>query len=767
VVTRSDAALGNTRLAAGFLTLAVALLAATHAVPADAQTPGAARTSVATFSARGSAEQVDVANAKPGERLVLVDRAGRRIGARRADYLGAALFRHVEPGPGYRVRQAGVGGRTRARSNALTVLSNRPTPPSTKLYRQPIPSSGYGYLTTRDGTKLAIDVHPPGPVSQGPYPTLIEYSGYGYADPAGGQNAIAAIGNLLGFTVVDVNIRGTGCSGGAFDFFEPLQSLDGYDVIETVARQPWALGHRVGMMGISYGGFSQLFVAATDPPSLSAIAPLSVIDSATTTLAPGGILNTGFTLTWAAQRDHDALPASAHGGQGWALARIRQGDRTCRANQALHAEAVSLVATIRDHPYAVPAIVDPRSPITFVHKIHVPVYLACQFTDEETGAHCPDLVEHFTGTSRKWFTFTNGLHVDSLDPATFTRWYDFLELFVAHRAPKLSAAVLGLGPTLFSAAMGVPGVNIPDNPIQAQSSYAGALAAFERLPELRIAFDNGAGSSTVGAPVAGFEQSFARFPVPGTQARSWYLAAGGGLTDTKPAAAAADAFTWNPRARPVTDFTGDTSSGPGGLWTAMPNYHWLPNPPGTAVSYVTAPLAADTTVVGAGAVQAWIRSSSSDVDLQVTVSEVRPDGKETFVQNGWLRAGDRKLDPRKSTLLEPVPSLLRRDAAPLPRGRWAEVTVPLFYEGHAYRIGSRIRVTIAAPDGDQPVWSFTNTRPRGTATVMVAHSAQMPSRLVLPVVPGVLVPTPLPPCPGLRGEPCRIYQPPANRAATP
>ena len=55
-------------------------------------------------------------------------------------------------------------------------------------------------------------------------------------------------------------MRGTGCSGGAFDYFEPLQSLDGYDVIETVARQPWVLHHKVGMLGISYGGISQLFV---------------------------------------------------------------------------------------------------------------------------------------------------------------------------------------------------------------------------------------------------------------------------------------------------------------------------------------------------------------------------------------------------------------------------------------------------------------------------------------------------------------------------
>ena len=67
-------------------------------------------------------------------------------------------------------------------------------------------------------------------------------------------------------------------------------------MIETVARQPWVLHHKVGMMGISYGGISQLFVAATRPPSLAAITPLSVIDDTATTLYPGGILNTGFAL---------------------------------------------------------------------------------------------------------------------------------------------------------------------------------------------------------------------------------------------------------------------------------------------------------------------------------------------------------------------------------------------------------------------------------------------------------------------------------------
>ena len=44
-------------------------------------------------------------------------------------------------------------------------------------------------------------------------------------------------------------------------------------------------------------------------------------------------------------------------------------------------------------------------------------------------------------------------------------------------------------------------------------------------------------------------------------------------------------------------------------------------------------------------------------------------------------------------------------------GRFTEVTIPLYYEGHAYRRGSRIRMTISAPGGDQPVWAFAQTQP--------------------------------------------------------
>jgi predicted acyl esterase len=732
------------------------------------------RASAASFEAHGSVEQVYATGLVPGAQVSLYNGEGGEVATRSANELGGVLFRNVAPGSGYRVVSGGE------ESPPLQVLTTQSAPPDPSIYNQSIPASGYGYLTTRDGTKLAIDVHPPQdvthvlpgvelpPIPAGPTPTLIEYSGYGYANPAGPENGISILANLMGFTVVDVNMRGTGCSGGAYDFFEPLQSLDGYDVVETIAHQPWALNNKVGMMGISYGGISQLFTAATRPPDLAAIAPLSVIDNTQTTLYPGGILNTGFALEWAKERVHDAEAAGPTTGQEWAYKRVQEGDQTCAANQTLHPEAVDLLKKIEENSHYKPEVADPLSPVTFVDKIDVPTFMACQWTDEQTGGHCPTLAEHMTGTSRKWFTFTNGTHVDSLDPQTFNRWYDFLSIYVAKRPPILaSAAIQAAAPLIYQEAMGISGVTLPPDPIQLQPTYSLAKAAFENLKPIRVLFDSGAGGLSPGQPYPSYEKSFGQFPIPGTEAKAWYLAPEGGLSGSAPTSSGADEFTWDAGALPKTDFSGDTGSGEGGLWTALPSYHWEQSPPGSAVSYLTTPLGANTAVIGAGAVNVWVRSSTPNVDLQATVSEVRPDGKETFVQNGWVRANERKLDAEKSTPLEPVLSLREADVSPMPAGEFVPVTIPLYYEGHAYRAGSRIRVTIAAPNGTQPIWAFDNTEPEGTAQVAIAYGGATPSNLLLPVVPGLGVPSGLPPCPGLRGEPCREYQALANQPAAP
>jgi predicted acyl esterase len=754
-----------------------------------------ASASASAFTVRGSVEQVDVTGLAANAQMSLLNKRGATVYTQEADSLGGVLFRNVKPGKKYRVRLTATG----ETSAPVTVHKDTSAPWDPSIYDQEIPDNGYTYLTTRDGTKLAIDVHPPtspagepgvpsefhmptlpipGVPTPGytpPYPTLIEYSGYGYANPAGPENGIAVIANLMGFAVVDVNMRGTGCSGGAYDFFETLQNLDGYDVIETIAHQPWVLDHKVGMLGISYGAISQLFTAQTEPAGLEAIAPLSTIDATASTLYPGGILNTGFAVAWAEQRQQNAEPASPGHGQAWANTRIEEGDQTCAANQALHGEATNLMEKIDANATYNPSVADPLDPITFVNKIDVPTFMACQWEDEQTGGHCADLAEHFTGTSRKWFTFSNGAHVDSLDPYTLDRLYDFLELYVAHQAPIVDAAVIhAAAPVIYDEAMGLPKtdvVTLPADPIQEKPTYESALAAFEALPSIRVLFDNGAGASplgttTAGEPYPGFEDSFASFPIPGTKAESWYLGSHGTLTEEKPTAAGVDSYTSNADATPLTDFGANTGSG--GLWgdASQWEWNWAQPPEGSAVSYVSAPLTADTTAIGGGAVHLWVRSSTPNVDFQATVSEVRPDGSETFVQDGWLRASERKLATsaknmfkQKPTELEPIPTFLAADEQPMPADEFVPVTIPLYFEGHAYRKGSRIRVTIAAPNGTQPVWSFSQTEPAGaTATESIAFSPSMPSSLTLPIVPGVSVPTALPACPSLRNEPCRPYQ---------
>jgi predicted acyl esterase len=120
---------------------------------------------------------------------------------------------------------------------------------------------------------------------------------------------------------------------------------------------------------------------------------------------------------------------------------------------------------------------------------------------------------------------------------------------------------------------------------------------------------------------------------------------------------------------------------------------------------------------------------------------------------------------RLSTALEPIPTFTAADASPMPAGQFVKVVVPLYYQGHAYRSGSRIRVTIAQPNGTQPIWSFGQTTPTNGGSVSIAFSPTMPSSLILPTVPSATVPTPLPPCPSLRNQPCRTYQAFVNNVA--
>jgi uncharacterized protein len=396
---------------AAIATVAVAALLA----GAQLGTTGATAADPGGFTLRPSVNQLYVVSATPGEQLELVDAAGVTVATGTVDTAGSLAWRELDAGA-YAVR---VAGEPATRSGPVTVTDFDDPAPPPSFYSGQTLAPGFGYIATRDGTTLSANVVlPPGP---GPYPTVVEYSGYDPSRP--GTSVMAQLYNALGFAYVGVNIRGTGCSGGSFLSFEPIQSLDGYDVIETVAAQPWAKFHQAGMVGISYPGISQLYVARTQPPHLSAITPLSVIDDTYRgTLYPGGILNTGFAVPWAAERASQA----ASYGQGWERPRVDAGDTVCAANQALRLQNPDPLQLIEDNPYYSPEVGDPISPSLFAHAIDVPVFIAGAWQDEQTGGHFPALLDDLTSAPHVFASLTNGSHTESLSLGVFGRYADFL-----------------------------------------------------------------------------------------------------------------------------------------------------------------------------------------------------------------------------------------------------------------------------------------------------------------------------------------------------
>lgn len=131
-----------------------------------------------------------------------------------------------------------------------------------------------------DGALLRGHVYLPD--RSGPLATVLNLSPY--HDGTDGQAPSGEMTSLYrpfleaGYAVAFVSMRGTGRSDGCLQFGGKLDRSDAYDVVETLADQPWS-NKSIGMYGLSYDGFSQYLAMAANPPSLKAVVPMSgVID---------------------------------------------------------------------------------------------------------------------------------------------------------------------------------------------------------------------------------------------------------------------------------------------------------------------------------------------------------------------------------------------------------------------------------------------------------------------------------------------------------
>lgn len=134
------------------------------------------------------------------------------------------------------------------------------------------------WITTRDGTRLAARVWRPADSSV-PVPAIVDCHPYRLSDSSVVHDAVT-YGWFAshGYACVRVDLRGSGNSDGLLlDEYLPQEQLDTCDVIEWVAQQPWCTGS-VGHIGISWGGFAGLQVAAHRPPALKALITICASD---------------------------------------------------------------------------------------------------------------------------------------------------------------------------------------------------------------------------------------------------------------------------------------------------------------------------------------------------------------------------------------------------------------------------------------------------------------------------------------------------------
>lgn len=717
----------------------------------------------------GGVETITVTDAEPGTRLEVRRVDGSEVATLVADAAGNAHLAFVPAAP-IVIDSPGALSNAVADGDPLApgdytvggvgvhVLSVDEVPdPDT--YDVELPE-GFSYMTMRDGVRLSVMVRFPNEDLYGPppWPTVVEYSGYTPSDPDEPQPG-TLLANLMGFAAVGVNMRGTGCSGGVFDLFSPAQAADGHDVIETVARQPWVLHGKVGMVGLSYPGITQLYVAATRPPSLACITPLSVIDDPWRQQWPGGIYNSGFTRAWVAARDAQ----TAAGGQAWDQRRIEAGDEVARANQAIRTQNLDFESFGRASD-SIQTLQRARDLTTQVRRIEVPVYLTGAWQDEQTGSRFALMLEDFASSPEQRFTMFNGHHPDGYSPMVILRWFEFLNFHVARRVPKVHDLIRTFAPAQFAQVFGFETELEADRFDHHGDDVEAALAEYRNEPRVRLLYENGAGHETPRATAHRYEIGTVSFPPPDVRPGRWYLSDGGRLTSEPPATTGADEYLDDPDAGEhayakdlLADMNRFAHHDVPIDWTRFSDEH--------TAAYETDVLDDALVLAGSGHVDLWLSPGSKDTAVQATLSEILPDGHEVRLQCGWHRPVHRVEEASRSDELRVDYTFRPGDRRDLTQGEWIRFRLPIHPVSVVLRAGSRLRLTLSTPGRDHPFWCFENPLGDGRGH-LVGRGGQRPSCLVLPVWDVEMDHPPEPPPAGsLRGRPARTAQPIRNRPA--
>jgi hypothetical protein len=219
---------------------------------------------------------------------------------------------------------------------------------------------------------------------------------------------------------------------------------------------------------------------------------------------------------------------------------------------------------------------------------------------------------------------------------------------------------------------------------------------YERTPHIQLWHD--ATTNSAGENVPAWVSSFRSLGSMPVRPLSLYFRSDGTLSRGAPRG----------EARPASyAYPGPTLGTEDGIVAGQHNLLWKGlEPPGASAGYTTPPLSRDAEFYGSGSANIWLSSTAPDTDLQITLTEVRPDGQEVYVSRGWLRASHRALDRRRSTTLAPYHPHQEADARPLEPGEPTLMRVQLNPFDYVFRKGSSLRLWVDAPTGMTGGWSL-------------------------------------------------------------
>lgn len=537
------------------------------------------------------------------------------------------------------------------------------------------------FVTMSDGVRVALRVYRPD--APGHYPALFAASPYRYDNddvPETGAFLWHEIGPLRwyveqGYAYVRLDIRGTGRSGGDYNFYDRRERRDLHEVIEWIAAQSWSNG-RVGGFGQSYYARAQWCMAAERPPHLTCIAPYD-----------------GHTDLFGGWCYQGGIPSAFM--STWWNSIVRPINQNPANGAPPRAIACDLPWIISQHP-SFDDFWREREIEDALTRVDIPVYSIGVWAKRDlhlngniigyqkvrgpkklrlSGAPSP-------GAAHKEFA-SQQFHETVLLPF-YDHYLKGLDTPYLKR-PAVEYAVRG-GDALATAA------EWPPQHMRYEAWYLGA----ERSGSVR-SLNDGSLSQT-----AGSADGATSYRQPDASWTIGHVA----MTPQGP----------DPVARVLT-------------FTSAP----LPEDviiagPAELVLYLSADRG-DTDVIVRLSEQAAQDSKTADTKA----AQAQP--ASTLVTKGWLRASHRAVDAEASRPGTPV--LTHADPAPLQPGEVYELRIPLMPAAYRFRAGSRIRLEIAGTDSpltDAQWWHVYTPDRAGTDTIH--HSAAAPSHLLLPRLRG-------------------------------